>query len=263
MLLTMMDGAEGLSGVYVLAATSRPDLIDPALLRPGRLDKSLLCDMPNESDRLDILRAVCASLKIDPAVLHGQRDKSLADVAARTEGYSGADLQAIVYNAHLDAIHDVLGPGQGGGGAQLVSEPNGTTEVAQEEERRPDFTSFIFGDVKGQQRDDLSAVAATAAERAHIIAKLSAVQSSRRKVRAERHGHNHARPAMHDDARSSTEPIISWKNLQRSLEETRPSISAQERSRLAKVYREFLVGRSGKMNDGEASNEIGGRTSLM
>jgi peroxin-1 len=53
-MLTEMDGAQGLDGVYVLAATSRPDLIDSALLRPGRLDKSLLCDMPNEEERLEV-----------------------------------------------------------------------------------------------------------------------------------------------------------------------------------------------------------------
>lgn len=68
-MLTQMDGAEGLDGVYVLAATryydlhkrklslthsSRPDLIDPALLRPGRLDKSLLCHMPTQEERLDV-----------------------------------------------------------------------------------------------------------------------------------------------------------------------------------------------------------------
>lgn len=47
-LLTQLDGVEGLEGVYILAATSRPDLIDPALLRPGRLDKSLYCGMPGE-----------------------------------------------------------------------------------------------------------------------------------------------------------------------------------------------------------------------
>lgn len=74
-LLTEMDGAEGLSGVYVLAATrlvfcsyqprpyltsqtSRPDLIDAALLRPGRLDKSVLCDMPNQEDRKDVRKDV-------------------------------------------------------------------------------------------------------------------------------------------------------------------------------------------------------------
>lgn len=53
-LLTQMDGAEGLDGVYVLAATSRPDLIDAALLRPGRLDKSLLCGMPDGRERLEV-----------------------------------------------------------------------------------------------------------------------------------------------------------------------------------------------------------------
>lgn len=71
-LLTLMDGAEGLDGVYVLAATryvihhasdcraslkpgiSRPDLIDSALLRPGRLDKSLLCNMPTATERKEV-----------------------------------------------------------------------------------------------------------------------------------------------------------------------------------------------------------------
>lgn len=57
-MLTEMDGAQGLEGVYVLAATSRPDLIDPALLRPGRLDKSLLCGMPDQAERLDVSRSL-------------------------------------------------------------------------------------------------------------------------------------------------------------------------------------------------------------
>ena len=78
-LLTEMDGAEGLTGVYVLAATrlvlspyrlrhhltfraSRPDLIDAALLRPGRLDKSVLCDMPSKEDREDVRAPVSTLL---------------------------------------------------------------------------------------------------------------------------------------------------------------------------------------------------------
>lgn len=54
-LLTLMDGAEGLDGVYVLAATSRPDLIDGALLRPGRLDKSILCGLPSKEERRKVI----------------------------------------------------------------------------------------------------------------------------------------------------------------------------------------------------------------
>ena len=56
-LLTQLDGVESLQGVYVLAATSRPDLIDPALLRPGRLDKCIYCPVPNPEERLDVQNA--------------------------------------------------------------------------------------------------------------------------------------------------------------------------------------------------------------
>lgn len=69
-MLTEMDGAQGLDGVYVLAATSRPDLIDPALLRPGRLDKSILCDMPSVQDRLEVSWAAMDELTPDHPVVH-------------------------------------------------------------------------------------------------------------------------------------------------------------------------------------------------
>ena len=53
-LLTQLDGVEGRQGIVVLAATSRPDLVDPALLRPGRLGKRLFCPLPNERERLEV-----------------------------------------------------------------------------------------------------------------------------------------------------------------------------------------------------------------
>jgi peroxin-1 len=83
-LLTLMDGAEGLDGVYVLAATrlgcpnvlvsltrlmsssSRPDLIDSALLRPGRLDKSLLCNMPTKEERKEARKTAPPALSFLP-----------------------------------------------------------------------------------------------------------------------------------------------------------------------------------------------------
>lgn len=262
MLLTMMDGAEGLSGVYVLAATSRPDLIDPALLRPGRLDKSLICDMPDEEDRLDILRAVSEKLKLDEYVMRADGKSTLREVAQRTQGYSGADLQAVIYNAHLEAIHDILGPSE-----NVVSEADNNDIDRQRKTKHQDFTYFRMGetDPKNQQ---LSAIAA---ERADIATKLAAMQLARRKAKEERRasqnrpsssaGHNG--PANGADVAESAEPVIRWHHLVKSLETTRASLSAQEHRRLSNIYREFTVGRNGEMSDGQGSNEIGGRTSLM
>lgn len=102
-LLTQMDGVEGLDGVYVLAATSRPDLIDSALLRPGRIDKSVLCNIPDQADRLDILHTLTSTgqMELDPAT-------DLTLIAQQTAGYSGADLQGLCYNAYLKAVHREL-----------------------------------------------------------------------------------------------------------------------------------------------------------
>ncbi|XP_059412510.1 peroxisomal ATPase PEX1-like [Carassius carassius] len=102
-LLTQLDGVEGLTGVYVLAATSRPDLIDPALLRPGRLDKSLYCPPPDREARLEILKALTHSVPL-------AADVDLEQIAVATELFTGADLKALLYNAQLEAIHSSLGP---------------------------------------------------------------------------------------------------------------------------------------------------------
>lgn len=57
-MLTEMDGVEGREGVFLLAASNRPDIIDPAVLRPGRLDKIVFVGLPTAADRADILRAI-------------------------------------------------------------------------------------------------------------------------------------------------------------------------------------------------------------
>eukprot|EP00455_Lapot_gusevi_P005513 TRINITY_DN12362_c0_g1_i2.p1 TRINITY_DN12362_c0_g1~~TRINITY_DN12362_c0_g1_i2.p1 ORF type:complete len:624 (-),score=80.66 TRINITY_DN12362_c0_g1_i2:68-1837(-) len=100
-LLCHLDGVEGRSGVYVLAATSRPDLIDPALLRPGRLDKALYCGVPDATDRLQILQAVTRKMKIAD-------DVDLEKIAESCVNYTGADLQALVTTAQLNAVHELL-----------------------------------------------------------------------------------------------------------------------------------------------------------
>jgi peroxin-1 len=99
---------------------SRPDLIDSALLRPGRLDKSVLCDMPSLEERADVsqnlLAYTCFVLALtQPQIFRALSHKvklsdkvDLEALAEQTEGYSGADLQALLYNAHLDVVHETI-----------------------------------------------------------------------------------------------------------------------------------------------------------
>ncbi|KAK6622631.1 hypothetical protein RUM43_008473 [Polyplax serrata] len=98
-LLTQLDGVEALNGVWVLAATSRPDLLDPALLRPGRLDKLVFCDFPKKIDRLSILKSLSQNMSVTA-------DVDFEEVADKADGYTGADLQAILYNAQMLAIKE-------------------------------------------------------------------------------------------------------------------------------------------------------------
>ncbi|KAF2894156.1 hypothetical protein ILUMI_12010 [Ignelater luminosus] len=100
-LLTQLDGIESLNGVCVLAATSRPDLLDPALLRPGRLDRQILCPLPNKEARVKILKSLSRRMKL-------ATDVDLSKIAERTAGYSGADLQSVLYTAQLSAVEHLL-----------------------------------------------------------------------------------------------------------------------------------------------------------
>ncbi|KAA8895903.1 P-loop containing nucleoside triphosphate hydrolase protein [Sphaerosporella brunnea] len=98
-LLTELDGLEDRQSVYVVAATNRPDVIDPAMLRPGRLDKPLLVDLPTEDERFEILKTICRKSPLAPDVnLEAlARDK-------RADCFSGADLNALVREATTSAL---------------------------------------------------------------------------------------------------------------------------------------------------------------
>jgi peroxin-1 len=273
-LLTQMDGAEGLSGVYVLAATSRPDLIDPALLRPGRLDKSLICDLPGLEERIDILKAVTGKLHLAPSVMRtDDGGENLREIARRTEGYSGADLQAVVYNAQLEAIHDVLGdidlgdPTKSGAKKDTALAASNKSSSGRHS-RVPEFTHFRMGDALTEKDDDLNKPTPPSAltERAKIAANIAALQTMRKKQKQLQHqriGHEENSEEQNSNEEERKEPEIQWKHIESSLATTRSSISPQERKRLEAIYREFLVGRNGEMPNGQGGNEIGGRTSLM
>jgi cell division protease FtsH len=96
-LLVEMDGFDGTSGLIILAATNRPDVLDPALLRPGRFDRQVLVDRPDLKGREEILRIHSKGVKLSSAA-------DLAAVARITSGFSGADLANIVNEAALLAV---------------------------------------------------------------------------------------------------------------------------------------------------------------
>ncbi len=96
-LLVEMDGFDSRKGVILLAATNRPEILDPALLRPGRFDRQILVDKPDLAGREAILRLHSKNVKIEDSV-------SLADVARRTAGFVGADLANLVNEAAICAV---------------------------------------------------------------------------------------------------------------------------------------------------------------
>lgn len=93
-LLTEMDGFEENTGVIVIAATNRPDVLDPALMRPGRFDRQVTVDLPSYNGRLGILQVHAKNKKLDPEV-------SLEAIARRTPGLSGADLANLLNEAAI------------------------------------------------------------------------------------------------------------------------------------------------------------------
>ncbi|HJU77976.1 MAG TPA: AAA family ATPase, partial [Nitrososphaeraceae archaeon] len=98
-LLTEMDGLQDLKGVVVIGATNRPDIIDEALLRPGRFDRILQIPLPNNDSIKEILRIHLARKPIDKTI-------DLDKLVALAKGMSGADIAALVNAAALSAIKE-------------------------------------------------------------------------------------------------------------------------------------------------------------
>ncbi len=96
-ILVEMDGFETEKGIILLAATNRPDVLDPALLRPGRFDRNIVINLPDVRGREAILRVHSRKVKMSP-------DVDLARVARATPGFSGADLEALINEAALMAV---------------------------------------------------------------------------------------------------------------------------------------------------------------
>ncbi|KAI7899828.1 P-loop containing nucleoside triphosphate hydrolase protein [Cokeromyces recurvatus] len=226
-MLTQMDGAEGLDGVYVLAATSRPDLIDPALLRPGRLDKALLCGMPTLEERLEILQALSSKMKLESTI-------DLREYAKKTEGFSGADLQGFLYNAHLEAIHGTI-------------DIDSFKEAQNIDKSKIEKNDFIIN--HGSKKLPL-----TLAEKGHISQRLAMIKKGV-------YDQNTAKNEL-VTIKEHQEAIITKYYLDKSLKSTRPSITIEEAHRLSQIYNEFVTGRTGELPSGEGDKGIGKRSTL-
>ena len=96
-LLAEMDGFEATSNIKIIAATNRPELLDKALLRPGRLDRIIEIGLPDKEGRLDILQIISKGIPTDKEV-------NLQQVSKQTKGFSGAELKALIMEAGLNAI---------------------------------------------------------------------------------------------------------------------------------------------------------------
>jgi len=95
-LLTEIDGLEEMNDVVVIAATNRPDILDPALLRPGRFDRIILTPAPDTKGRIEIFKVHTKEMPL--------KGVDLAELAAQTEGYVGADIEAICREAAIFAL---------------------------------------------------------------------------------------------------------------------------------------------------------------
>ncbi len=100
-LLTELDGLEELKDVVVIAATNRPDMVDPALLRPGRIERHIYIPPPDKEARKEIFRIHTKNMPL-------AEDVSLDELAEKTEGYSGADIEAVCREAGLTAIREAI-----------------------------------------------------------------------------------------------------------------------------------------------------------
>ncbi|KAJ2850671.1 Peroxisome biosynthesis protein pex1 [Coemansia brasiliensis] len=201
--LTEMDGAEGLKGVYVLAATSRPDLIDPALLRPGRLDKAFLCDMPDQHDRKDILLKQASKVKC--------QDINWDAVSQRTQGFTGADLQALVYNAFLEAVHENMAS------ADIEHKSTSNEDTKQAEFTLLSQTSPVLSKVERTQL----------AERLFNLVNDSQSTSSAQDIQA-------------------ATPLVTMAHFESALAMTQSSLGEQDRIKFEAIYRDFVDGKKGK-----------------
>ncbi|KAI0239258.1 Peroxisome biogenesis factor 1 [Lamellibrachia satsuma] len=237
-LLTQLDGVEGLEGVYVLAATSRPDLIDPALLRPGRLDKLLYCGIPNQEDRFDILRVLTRNLQM-------AADVDLSALSEMCINFTGADLKALLYNAQLEAIHEMMDIAVPDMMGRVVELADSLDEVSHGRD-------VNIGAVAAQQPQKQMVVMETCC--AHIpalqdgVVEPSGVTIDRLQQEVRHHMTQWSDKLTNPPARKRNVSMaieIQQKHLLKAASEMVPSVPPSERAKYKMIYDAFVAGKGG------------------
>lgn len=167
-LLTEMDGMNAKKNVFVIGATNRPDQIDPAILRPGRLDQLIYVPLPDETGRLSILSAQLRNTPLEPGL-------DLKTIAQATQGFSGADLLYIVQRAAKFAIKDSIE-------AQKRAEVVKKEEGAEETEKVKTEEDVEMSDV--QQEDPVPFITKEHFAEAMKTAKRSVTDTELRRYEA-------------------------------------------------------------------------------
>ncbi|KAL4220096.1 Peroxisome biosynthesis protein pex1 [Mactra antiquata] len=256
-LLTQLDGVEGLDGVYVLAATSRPDLIDPALLRPGRLDKCLLCKLPDQEERLHILKALSNRMSLSSEV-------NLEYFAKTCEDFTGADFKALLYNAQLEAINEFTSATDDGGESETPR--FGVKSKTGLSNRLKSKSSKLKVDVKKRERHRsfASGTVAYVPNLTEGIIQMSAEMEERLNTQIsqirlrERRASDHFVVDNQPDSPFQMKNllIVTQKHLLSAVSKMRPSVSGDERQKYQRIYENFVSSRGGHFDTGfmEANN---------
>lgn len=242
--LTELDGVEGLTGVYVLAATSRPDLIDPALLRPGRLDKSYYIGYPDVDERERILIALSRKMNLST-------DVQLSQVAHWSDNCTGADLQALLYNSQLESIHErleaVKDARKNGAKTNDSSLNRGQMMVLKYSSQRPSTQASENALESATKPSTNTVIALSAAARDTIMKKLNTVADSLFEEGAK------DKETQSNEVASNAVPsegaTITMAHLKRAFAALTPSSSPSERARNERTYSQFLSSRSSDFSD--------------
>jgi SpoVK/Ycf46/Vps4 family AAA+-type ATPase len=221
--LTQLDGVEVLEGVYVMAATSRPDLVDPALLRPGRLDKCLYVGVPTVEERADILRVISRKLNV-------AEDIDWNVVAAKTERYTGADLDALLYTAQLDAIHSQLDQHV----RTISSNKVDTSDVSSRSSHAHSRFRLAATASSSSSTTTTQGLLLTTQDQQLITRQIGSIRTNI-KAEGNRLGGDNHRGARTTEAGNRVVQITQH-HMSRALDQSQPSISVSEQKRFDNMF---------------------------